>query len=162
MKPPPNHPPSTYPKLSNPNELPGGIELAPGVYAPASAVRLQSARASGPGGQNVNKVNTRMEVWLDLAQIAGLRETAVQRLAKMAGKRLTQHGELHLTCGEHRSQETNRQELFDRLHAMIQTARIEPKTRRKTKPSRGSQQRRMDKKTRRGEIKSHRRAVDSE
>jgi len=98
------------------------------VFAEPGAIRLQAARAQGPGGQNVNKVNTRMEMWLDLRQVTGLRETALARLAKMAGKRLTQDGLLHLTCGEHRSQETNRQELFDRLRLMIQTARIEPKS----------------------------------
>ncbi len=141
---------------------PIGVELAPGVFAEPGAIRLQSARAQGPGGQNVNKVNTRMEMWLDLRQITGLRETALSRLAKMAGKRLTQEGLLHLTCGEHRSQETNRQELFDRLRVMIQTARVESKVRRKTKPSYGSKQRRLEQKNRRGEIKSRRRSRDQD
>ncbi len=141
---------------------PSGVELAPGVFAEPGSLRLQAARAQGPGGQNVNKVNTRMELWLDLRQITGLRETALARLAKMAGKRLTQDGLLHLTCGEHRSQETNRQELFDRLRVMIQTARVEPKIRRKTKPSHGSKQRRLEQKNRRGEIKSLRRSQNQD
>jgi ribosome-associated protein len=139
---------------------PGGTELAPGVYAAEGAIRLQAARAQGPGGQNVNKVNTRMELWLDLSRITGLRETALTRLAKLAGKKMTQDGLLHLTAGEHRSQETNRQALFDRLRLMIQTARVEPKVRRKTKPSYGSKQRRLEQKNRRGEIKSRRRPLD--
>lgn len=141
---------------------PSGVELAPGVFADPGAIRLQAARAQGPGGQNVNKVNTRMELWLDLRQITGLRETALTRLATIAGKRLTQDGLLHLTCGEHRSQETNRQELFDRLRLMIQTARIEPKIRRKTKPSYGSKQRRLEQKNRRSEVKSRRRSSGQE
>lgn len=141
-------------------DQPGGIELAPGVFAPPAALRLQAARASGPGGQNVNKVNTRMELWLDLAQLTGLRATALARLRQMAGKRLTEAGLLHLTCGEHRSQETNRQALFERLRAMIQQARIEPKVRRKTKPSRAAKRARYDAKKRRSEVKSQRRSVD--
>ena len=142
------------------SELPAGTELAPGVFAPSGAMRFQAARASGPGGQNVNKVNTRMEMWLDLAQLIGLRPTALARLRTMAGKRLTDAGLLHLSCGEHRSQETNRQELYERLRAMIQQARVEPKVRRKTKISKGAKRRRMDEKNRRGEIKSQRRSVD--
>ncbi len=143
-----------------PPELPNGTELAPGVFAPDGSLRLQAARAQGPGGQNVNKVNTRMELWLDLRQIVGLRETAIARLAHLAGKRLTQDGLLHLSASEHRSQESNRQALFDRLRLMIQTARVEPKIRRKTKPSYGSKQRRLEQKNRRGEIKSQRRSLD--
>jgi len=141
---------------------PSGTELAPGVFAAVGAIRLQSARAQGPGGQNVNKVNTRMELWLDLSQITGLRDTAIARLRQTAGKRLTQDGLLHLTCGEHRSQETNRQELFDRLRVMIQTIRAEPKKRRKTKPSYGSKQRRLEQKNRRSDIKSKRRSSSAE
>jgi len=141
---------------------PSGEEVAPGVIAPTGSIRLQAARAQGPGGQNVNKVNTRMEMWLDLQQLIGLRESAIARLAKIAGKRLTQDGLLHLTAGEHRSQETNRQELFDRLRLMIQTARVEPKVRRKTKPSYGAKQRRLEQKNRRGEIKSQRRSQNQD
>jgi ribosome-associated protein len=141
-------------------EQPGGTELARGVFAPPGAIRLQSARASGPGGQNVNKVNTRMELWLDLSQLTGLRESALARLRHMAGKRLTDAGLLHLSAGEHRSQEANRQTLFDRLRTMIQQARIEPKVRRKTKPTRSSQRARYDAKKRRGEVKSQRRSLD--
>ncbi len=146
--------------MSVPPEQPGGTELARGVFAPPGAIRLQSARASGPGGQNVNKVNTRMELWLDPSQLTGLRETALARLRLMAGKRMTDAGLLHLSAGEHRSQEANRQALFDRLRTMIQQARIEPKVRRKTKPSRASKERRVDAKKRRGDVKSQRRSVD--
>ena len=143
-------------------DQPAGIELATGVMALPGSIRMQAARASGPGGQNVNKVNTRMELWLDVSQLIGLRPSALARLRDMAGKRLTDAGLLHLSAGEYRSQEANRQALFDRLRTMIQQARIEPKVRRKTKPTKGSKQRRLDKKNRRSEVKSQRRSVNSE
>ena len=137
---------------------PGGIELAPGVFAPPGAVRVQFARGSGPGGQNVNKVNTKAEIWVDVSQLRGLTFGAVGRLKALAGSRLTVEGMIHLSSDESRSQEGNRAEVMRRLREMIIEARPEPKRRRKTKPSHGSKLRRLESKRRTSEIKAGRRA----
>lgn len=133
---------------------PVGIELAQGVTAPSEAVRLQYARSSGPGGQNVNKVSSKAELWVSVAAMVGLTERAKTRLRAAAGSRLTRNDEIHLGSDESRSQEANRQDVFDRLREMIIQARVEPKVRRKTKPSRGARERRLKTKKRRGEIKA--------
>ena len=75
-----------------------GLELAPGVFVAEGKLRLQYARSSGPGGQNVNKVNTKTELWVAIAAITGLTENARARLTQMAGSRLTLAGEIHIAC----------------------------------------------------------------
>jgi ribosome-associated protein len=132
------------------------VELAPGVHVPADCLKVQYARSSGPGGQNVNKLNTRAELWITVADITGLSPGAVSRLKRLAGKRLTRDGRVHLIAQTERSQERNRQAILDRLREMIAQAMIEPKPRRPTKPSRAEKRRRLESKRRRGEIKSGR------
>src|SRR5258708_3452310 len=139
-----------------------GIDLAPGVKVSASALRLQYARSRGPGGQNVNKVNTKAELWVPLAAIWGLSERAAARLAGMAGKRLTAAGEIHVASDSERSQEQNREAALERLRALIRAAVHEPKARRKTKPSKAAKRRRVESKRRRGEVKSMRRGRGEE
>lgn len=134
----------------------GGIELAPGVFVPEWALRFQYARSSGPGGQNVNKVNTKAELWIDPAAMTGLSERAKIRLINLAGKRLTTAGEIHISADTERSQESNREAVLARLRLLIIEARHEPKVRRKTKPTRASKQRRVETKKRRAEIKARR------
>lgn len=133
------------------------IELAGGVYAAEADVRLQFARGSGPGGQNVNKVNTKVELWVRLAGLIGLSEGARGRLAKLAGRRVTAAGEIHLSSDEQRTQRANREAVFERLAEMIRLAKVEPKRRRKTRPSRAAKERRLESKRRRGQIKAGRR-----
>jgi ribosome-associated protein len=145
--------------VAQPNESSGGVELAPGVFAPESAVEVRYVRARGPGGQNVNKVSTAAEVRIMLSAVTGLNDRARARLVEALGSRLTEAGDILIHCDEHRSQERNREEALGRLREMIVRARIEPKVRRRTKPSRGSQMRRMDAKRHRGQIKSGRRAT---
>ena len=157
MIPPAPDNPGTPPRPPSAGPIAGGVELAPGVTAPADALRLQYARGSGPGGQNVNKVNTKAELWLDLDRVRGLSGAALERLRKLAGSRLTAGGEIHLSSDESRSQEANRAEVLRRLREMIVAARHEPKKRRKTRPTRASKLRRLDAKRRRGEIKARRR-----
>src|SRR5947209_6964613 len=135
----------------------GGFELAAGVFAPESAIRLQYARSSGPGGQNVNKVNTKAEIWVAADAIAGLTDAARARLIQFAGKRLTSAGEIHIASDTQRTQEANRQQVFERIRELLLQAAHEPKKRRKTKPSKAAKRRRIEGKRHRGEIKARRR-----
>ena len=123
-------------------------------------MRWQYARSRGPGGQNVNKVNTKAELWVPLAAIVGLPPDALERLAKLAGRRLTGGGEIHIAADSSRTQEGNRIEALARLRELIVAAQFRPKARRKTKPSRGAKERRLQSKRRRSEIKAHRRGQD--
>ena len=134
-----------------------GVELAPGVFAPESAMRFQYARSSGPGGQNVNKVNTKAEVWVIGAAITGLTEAARSRLQQMAGRRWTAAGEIHIASDTERRQELNRGEVLARLRELLLQAIHEPKKRRKTKPSKAAKRRRIEGKRHRGQIKAQRR-----
>jgi ribosome-associated protein len=134
-----------------------GIELAPGVRAPAGTLRLQYARSGGPGGQNVNKVNSKAELWVRLDALIGLSPAAIGRLKTMAGRRFTLAGELHLVSESERGQEANRQLVMERLREMIVRAKVDPKPRKKTKPSKRAKAKRMDQKKHRGQIKSLRR-----
>ena len=133
-------------------------EILPGVRIPDSAMRFQFARSGGPGGQNVNKLNTKAELWVPLSSIVGLSERAVERLKAMAGRRLTIAGEIHITSETERTQEGNRTAVVDRLRALLAAAVHEPKKRRKTKPSKASKRRRLESKRRKSEIKSGRRS----
>jgi len=133
------------------------IELAPGVSAPESALRLAYARSGGPGGQNVNKLNTKAELWLSLPAVVGMPPAAMLRLRTLAGRRITRADELHLTAQTERTQERNRETALSRLRELIAEAMIAPKPRRRTKPSRAAKRRRLESKRHRGEIKSGRR-----
>jgi ribosome-associated protein len=135
----------------------GEEEILPGVCVLPSAVRFQYARSRGPGGQNVNKVNTKAELWVRVEAISGLSDRAVQRLRAIAGKRLTSGGEIHVAADTERSQEGNRLAALVRLRAMLAAAIHEPKPRRKTKPSRAAVRRRVESKRHRAKIKSSRR-----
>lgn len=148
---------------SRPSEpITGTIPIAPGVFARAAGLRIQYSRSGGPGGQNVNKVNSKAEIWLKLDSITGLTHRAVERLRALAGNRITQQDEIHLRSETERSQESNRQEVLDRLREMVVAAKVEPKLRRKTKPSKGAKRRRLEAKRIRGEIKSNRRGKNDE
>ena len=149
-------PDSQEPPPSPPAPSGAMVDLIPGVRVPESALRMQFARSGGPGGQNVNKLNTKAELWVLVDAITGLSPAAAGRLRDMAGRRLTAAGELHLTAETERSQERNREAVMDRLRDLIRKAGFEPKPRRKTKPTRASKQRRLESKRRRGAIKSGR------
>lgn len=135
----------------------GGIEVAPGVRAPEGALRFGFARSSGPGGQNVNKVNTKVEMWVAAAALVGLGPDALERLRALAGRRLTSADEIHLTAQTSRSQEGNRAAVMEKLRELIVAAKHRPKPRKRTRPSRRAKERRLQAKKRRGEIKAGRR-----
>ena len=148
------------PQEPQPDEDPGWI--APGVRVRPGGVRIQYARSSGPGGQNVNKLNTRAELWVRIDSITGLTHRVVERLRTLAGSRLTLDDQIHLRAETNRSQESNRREVLDRLRELLLQARVEPKPRKKTKPSKAAKRRRLESKRQRGEVKARRRDVSEE
>lgn len=142
---------------TNPSAAPPADEMVPGVRVPESAMRFQYSRSGGPGGQNVNKVNTKAELWVRVSAITGLSERAAGRLRTMAGKRLTAAGEIHIVAETERTQEGNRSAVLDRLRALLSAAAHEPRPRRKTRPSRAAKRRRLESKRHKSDIKSKRR-----
>jgi ribosome-associated protein len=116
-------------------------------------VKISFIRASGPGGQNVNKLATAVQLRFDLAACETLPEAVKTRLARLAGRRLTQDGILILSADRHRTQERNRQDALDRLVDLIRTAAVSPKLRRPTKPTLASKRRRLHSKAERSSLK---------
>jgi ribosome-associated protein len=111
-------------------------------------------RSSGPGGQNVNKLSTAVQLRFDVRRSLSLPNDVAIRLMRLAGKRMTKDGVLVLIAQNHRTQERNRAEAQERLVALIQEAAVRPVPRRATKPSKASKQRRIDSKKRRSGIKN--------
>lgn len=131
------------------------IEVTPSITLADDEVIERFIRAAGPGGQNVNKVSTAVELRFDVRASPSLPNDVALRLMKLAGRRLTQEGVLVLVAMTHRTQERNRAEALERLLKLIrQAAEPPPPPRKKTRPTLASKTRRLDTKVRRGGVKS--------
>ncbi len=133
------------------------LEITPEIAIDEGELDERFVRASGPGGQNVNKVATAVQLRFDVAANQVLPEPVKQRLLKLAGSRATDEGVLLIEARRHRTQERNRADARERLGELIRRALEPPKPRRKTKPSRAARKRRLEAKRQRSQTKQARR-----
>jgi ribosome-associated protein len=132
------------------------IEVTPEIALDERELEESFIRASGPGGQNVNKVATAVQLRFDVRRSPSLPDAVRARLEKLAGSRLTNEGVLVLTAQRFRSQERNRADALESLLALIRKAAVPPVRRRKTRPTLASRERRLDAKSQRGSLKKQR------
>lgn len=125
------------------------VEITPHVSLPDQDLVWSFVRASGPGGQNVNKVATAAQLRFDLAGTQSLEPAVKQRLRSLAGRRVTEDGALIIVARNQRTQEGNRREALERLTELVRRALVAPKVRRPTRPTRAAKERRLETKTQR-------------
>jgi ribosome-associated protein len=133
------------------------LTITPGLAIADSEIEEKFIRATGPGGQNVNKVATAVQLRFDVQHSPSLPEAVRARLLRLAAKRVTAEGVLVIEAQRFRTQEENRQDARQRLAALIRKATVAPKPRQPTKPTAASQARRLDSKRRHSQRKSLRR-----
>lgn len=141
------------PKLVRPDSA---IELGRGIWVMPGDVEVRYSRSSGPGGQSVNKVNTKADLRVSVEALQNITDAAVRRLKRLAGQKLTQDGEILIQAETHRSQRDNREACFERLRDLVTRAATPPKRRKKTRPSRAAKEKRLKEKKERGEKKQRR------
>ena len=133
------------------------IEITPSLALDESEIQLEFVRAAGPGGQNVNKVATAVQLRFDVRGSPSLPAEVKARLVKLAGRRVSEDGVLVITARRYRSQERNRADAIQRLVKMIQKAATRPRVRKATRVSLSARAARVDEKKRRGDTKRRRR-----
>lgn len=138
------------------------IQVTPSIAIDDGELGISFIRASGPGGQNVNKVATAVQLRFDMRASPWLSDAVKTRLLALAGRRLTREGVIVLTACSHRTQDRNRQDAIGRLIALIRAAAIRPATRRATRASFGERQRRLDAKGHRSDLKRSRQSRPDE
>lgn len=142
----------------NPGYTEGMIRVTGTITIDEEEIHQQFIRASGPGGQNVNKVATAVQLRFDVAHSPSLPEDVRERLTRLAGKRMTREGYLIINARRFRTQEQNRQDSVARLVNLIRQAAQRPKIRKRTRPTQASKERRLESKHHRSKIKDLRRA----
>jgi ribosome-associated protein len=134
--------------------------VRPGVVVPADALSMQASRSGGPGGQNVNKVSSKVELRVELERIAGLDAGAIGRLRALTAGRLDAEGRLLVVSQRSRDQRANLEDAREKVRALVLRALEVPRRRRPTRPTRGSTERRLAEKKRHGRQKASRRGDD--
>jgi ribosome-associated protein len=137
------------------------IRITDHISIDESEIEESFVRSSGPGGQNVNKLSTAVQLRFDVRRSPSLSNDVAIRLIRLAGRRMTKDGVLVLIAQNHRTQERNRAEALERLVALVQEAAVKPIPRRATKPTRASKERRIEGKKRRSGIKNLRQSKPS-